>query len=91
MSTQVPPDVILHTAGGTRIKLWEAVAIWSQWVRLYLDPILCSKSLDVNTPALGLSFLNNLIFSRTHELEGPREDSFPDRGQTAQAAVIVCV
>ena len=50
-------------------------------------------SLGVDTTALGLSFLINLIFRRIHELEGLHEDTFPDRGQTIQTAVIlyVCV
>ena len=48
-------------------------------------------SLGVDTTALGLSFLINLIFSRIHELEGLPEDTFPDRGQTTQTAVILCV
>ena len=48
-------------------------------------------SLGVDTTALGLSFLINLIFRRIHELEGLHEDTFPDRGQTIQTAVILCV
>lgn len=48
-------------------------------------------SLGVDTTALGLSFLINLIFSRIHELEGLHEDTFPDRGQMTQTALILCV
>ena len=45
--------------------------------------------LGADTKALGLSFSSSLAFRRIHELEGPHEDTFPDRGQTAQTAVTV--
>lgn len=48
--------------------------------------------MGVDAKALGLSFLSNFIFS-IHELEAPREDTFPNRGETTQAAgtVSFCV